>query len=220
MKKKILIVCRFKENISWVYEVKNFDSYIILQKYDSKMIGGSIGTKQHKNFQSLLFSEIINKGRLEEFLNEVPEGLFPNIGMESHAFFTFIVDNYNVLDYTGDQFIFCQGNPFDHCKDFMQIISNIKDDETFLDIGKLMESEDDGAPTERGIPVGKIYEELFEKKSPGKFYFTAGSMFMTSKENIYKHSIDFYQKCVDISLREVYAPWVFERLYKTIFQGE
>lgn len=217
MKKRTIIICRFKEDISWINKVENFYNVVILQKYDSKIIPGSLGTKKHKSFQNLLFSEIIDKGKLEEFLKDVPNGFYPNIGMESHAYFLYIINNYNTLS---DILIFCQANPFDHCENFIQIVLNIQDDEKFLDIGKVIESMNDGMPTERNIPVGKIYEELFKKKSPGRFYFTAGSMFMTTKENIQKHSIDFYKKCVEISLRELYAPWIFERLYKTIFSGE
>jgi hypothetical protein len=215
MKSRSIVVCRFNEDISWVNKLKDLYDIVILQKYNSKIIAGNSGTKKHKNFQNLLFSEIIDKGKLQEFLNEVPDGLYPNIGMESHAFFSYVVKNYNKLS---DIIIFCQGNPFDHCENFIDIASLcITDNMKFFDIGRIVESDDFGMPTEKNIPVGKIYEELFEKKSPGKFYFTAGSMFMTTKENIYKHPIDFYKKCIEISLRELYAPWIFERLYKTIF---
>jgi hypothetical protein len=47
----------------------------------------------------------------------------PNIGRESHTYLTHIINNYdNLLDTT----IFCQGDPFFHSPDFLELIKNSK----------------------------------------------------------------------------------------------
>lgn len=216
IKSKTLIVCKFNEDTNWIYQFKKDFNLVILQKYESKLIKGSSGTKSHKHYQKKLFEQVIHNGRLKEFLNETPKYLYPNIGMESHAYFSYIVENYDNLS---DILVFCQGNPFDHCPNFLEELSNLDDDLYYLDFGKVLISDDEGMPTERGMPIGKVYEELFQKPSPDKYEFSAGSMFATTRENVHRHSKKFYEKCVELSIREEFAPWIFERLYKTIFSG-
>lgn len=62
---------------------------------------------------------IYNKG--DEFPYDYPHINIPNIGRETETFVRGIIENYNVIS-DFDYVVFLQGNPFEHCKDLLQLI--------------------------------------------------------------------------------------------------
>ena len=74
-----------------------------------------------------------------------------------------------------------------------------------------------GKPTDT-CPVAELYEKLFNETAPDLFYFVSGACFAVSKENILKRDINFYRKCLELTLTHYKMPWAFERIYRIIFK--
>ncbi len=128
-----------------------------------------------------------------------------NWGRESSSYIKFILDNYENLE--GD-YVFCQGNPFEHDKDFL---SNLNTKKYF---GSVLESDAKGCPSHCGLPISETASRLGIAQD--KYTFVAGAQFKVSAENIKARPKEFYQKCLEILKDDVQA-YVFERLWLIIF---
>lgn len=136
----------------------------------------------------------------------------PNIGREPHTFITHIVRNYEELANTT---IFLQDNPFEHGVT-MQDILNAKT-KNFTWLGKTNYSTDEqGRPHHAGLPIKQVCDRLgLTPKYPLRF--AAGGQFVVTKERILKRPIGFYKKCMVLLETIDDAPWVFERIWRVIF---
>jgi hypothetical protein len=210
---KTLLVCRFNRDVGWVEQLRNQYDIVILQKYDKHSF---FCWESIREFQPRLFKEIIDQGKLEDYLKEVPEGFYPNIGVDAHVFFSYICDNYNNLN---NITVFTHENPIHHCQDFIKELQALPDDIDFKEFGILFHCDGNGRGEDSGTPVAELYELMFEQPAPEQFTFVSGSLFAVSRDNILQHDINFYQKARDLTLTNWRYPWAFERLYRLIFQS-
>lgn len=153
----------------------------------------------------------------------------PNIGREMHTYFHHIVENYDTLS---DWIFFTQGNPFDHVKDYMDILNGFPESLTvhsklssnesyFFSNGSIYNehliSYGDGTPTHRGLDINGTWSFLFDTKHPDEYKFVAGCIFCVSKKQIHLKEKTFYEKCKEITENKSSSPWEFERMMYHIF---
>lgn len=140
-------------------------------------------------------------------------------GREAASFFWYIIKHYNKLK---GHYIFVQGKPFDHAPQLVEKVNECSE-EPYIEFGNELHqdtkiSKFHSNPT---VNIGEVYEGLFNKPSPEKFGFVAGGgQFMVSTNNIKRHNKSFYEKALSVCRNNEMAPWIFERLWRTIFKGE
>ncbi len=153
----------------------------------------------------------------------------PNVGREMHTYFHHIVENYDNLS---DWVFFTQGNPFDHVRNYVDIISdfpNSLNNNSKLSINECHFFSDglhynesiisypDGSPTHAGLDINGIWVELFETEPPTEHKFVAGCIFCVSGQQIRLREKSFYVKCRDITENKISSPWEFERMMYHVF---
>lgn len=125
----------------------------------------------------------------------------PNIGLEVGSFLHFIVSNYDKLK---GEYIFVQGNPFDHYNPL-----DGKERTTF-------ECKPDGTPHHPNLPIHSICKEL-DLPILEAYEFNPGGQFKTNSDTIKKRPWEWYVKALHLSLVDN-NPWVFERLWNYIMK--
>lgn len=148
--------------------------------------------------------------------------LLPNIGREQHTYFYHIYQNYDNL---ADVNFFTQGNPFDHCRDYLEILNEnrwekesklncknfgtLSNDKVYGE--KILECNEDGYPHDRFLPIKNYWGKLFKSPMPAFFSFSPGAIFWATKENLLTNSREWYRLAMELT-KEPRAPYVFERL--------
>ncbi|MBI9111182.1 DUF3431 domain-containing protein [Maridesulfovibrio ferrireducens] len=185
------------------------------------------------------FATVYNKGET------VVEGAvsLPNIGREAHTYLTHIVRNYSDLpEFT----VFLQGAPFFHmeegadCTTLVNLIqATVTKNVPFkgfawfrLRCDRLGRPHQMSDPASRGkwsgwgkdIPVGDLYEKLFNRTSPEQFIASAATgLFMVRRDRILTRPLDFYKKALSIIEADPRdtnnTGHAFERLWQVIFNG-
>ena len=195
-----LVISRYKENITWIDEIKDlFDSITIYNK-------GTEDCYCPKN------SKIIN---------------LENRGRETQTFLHHIIENYNFLqEYT--HYVFCQGNPFDHCKNFINQIRNKSNyDLNSFYFRKLGEHqirfyyEPMETVHPNGLPLMNFFYHLFFDTQLQKLMQTRHSMMIIPSSKILFRSINFYKylfQYVD-KFENPLEGYIIERLWYPIFDG-
>jgi len=210
---RTLLVCRFNGDVGWIEQFRNQYDIVILQKYDKHSL---YPYESIRNFQYRLFKEIVDQGKLKDYLKEAPEGFYPNIGVDAHPFFSYICDNYNNLN---NITVFTHENPIHHCEDFIKELQNLPEDADFKEFGTIFDCDGFGRKEDTETPVAEVYELMFEQPAPERFTFVSGSLFAVSRRNVLQHDLKFYQKARDLTLTNWRYPWAFERLYRLIFRS-
>lgn len=210
--KKHVIIAYYNENIDWISNINTNYSEVYLYNKSGKMLN-------------------INPN-----INVIE---LPNIGRESHTYLYHIINNYSNLP---NECIFLQGNPFDHSipeEELFKIINNANNStEKFIYLTKFklfLEKNQDLTFKEHGFLHGfwqnehnlsssivKIYNELYPNFI--STLFGQGALFLVNKENIYKNSLEFYKKCLNIllnseNLTDPLEGHAFERLWYYIFNN-
>lgn len=143
----------------------------------------------------------------------------PNIGREAHTYLHHIIKNYDTLQ---DVTVFLQGNPFDHCglqlpERIWQLHRGIE----YLDLCRLALPEDQqGNPTQSGLPLAEYYEKIFDEAPPEFFLCRVGACFAVSRERIRSRPIEFYERLMTIAVDHELGPWLLERYWRKVFGGE
>jgi hypothetical protein len=214
MNKRIIINARFDEDLSWCNKLKDLYEIKIMQVDDTNTFF-PYWREGVRSYHKRLFSEIVDKGKLNEFLKSTTPGKYPNIGLNCRLLFTYIVENYeNLFDIT----VFVHGDPRHHCENIISQLMTLADDIDFVGFGNEYISDGNGGPYDK-CPVAQLYKKLFNKEeSPKEFKFFSGSCFAISKNNILQHPKEFYQNALDLTLQECMYPWAFERLFTEIFK--
>lgn len=162
---------------------------------------------------------VYNKGNFLE--NTI---VLKNIGREALTYLYHIVENYdNISEWT----VFLQGNPFDHCKNIIEIINNMPHS-----LDTLYKCSNGCYPLahtyyeeseETGRLLGVYPEELYKRFFiSGKkiFRYASGAQYIVNKKNIINKSLKFYQDIIDKCNWYSHAPWSIERLWSDIFASE
>lgn len=163
------------------------------------------------NLDSKFNNVIYNKG------NDNSHIKLENVGRESGTYIYYILNHYYNLPNWN---IFCQGDPFPHCNKFISLINNFNylQSDIIYPLGDhIYISNDEGFPHHPGLPI-KRYCEFLNLKNNNEFKFPPGAQFLVHKNLILKHPFEFWIKCKELHNEHI-APWVFERLWLTIFSN-
>lgn len=145
----------------------------------------------------------------------------PNVGREAKTYLHHIVENYsNLSEYT----IFLQGNPYDHSRNFDQIIENIPNSL------KTMPYFSDGChvlchrilcETQEQLLKHHVFPEdfhnVFFKIPCKKFRYGSGAQYIVHKENILNKPFQFYKNMHDKLMWNDHEPWSIERVWPNVF---
>lgn len=130
-------------------------------------------------------------------------------GREAHTYFHFIYHNYETLE--GD-YIFCQGNPFDHCPTFLNE----------LYIGAISGTAYPCTRVNRTVPgdvnalqTAKYIDDL-GLVVPEDWEFLAGAQFKAKAADIRRRPREFYKKCLELTEQDPQSGYIFEGLWKFI----
>lgn len=150
------------------------------------------------------------------------ENLLPNVGRESHTYLTHIIENYeNLSDIT----VFVQGNPYEHSKNFDQLIVDenlLNKNYSYVGLSDgVITCDENGRPHcgERHLPLGKLYEWIFNKSSPEVFMCNSAGQFRVTKEAIRQNPIEVYTRALQSVSYDVnpIEGFCLERMWLTIF---
>lgn len=134
---------------------------------------------------------------------------------ESHTYLWHIINHYNDLD---DFTTFCQGKPFEHAS---QWDSQWCVESDFAWIGHWMVQDNRfGWPHHPDtIPVGVVYEMIFNKPAPVLFEFVAGAQFVASRQKIQARPLEFYERLQALGYEPEFSIGIHERLWGYVLQG-
>jgi hypothetical protein len=145
-----------------------------------------------------------------------------NVGRESETYLYYIIQNYHKLP---NHVIFCQGDPFYHCKDFINTVNNA-DYNNINYIASLSDWNETEHPNENGYfhqeangillttPLLKIPWVI----SP--VTFATGAQYIIPKSFILNKSHEWWVNCYKVHNQNKRSPWIFERLWPIIFNYE
>lgn len=146
-----------------------------------------------------------------------------NVGRETDTYLNYIISNYNKLP---EIVVFCQGNPFDHGSDFLEIVNKTNDLENIIWLGTNwgpVTKDYQGGPGERILPMLDMCWMLFNKKYDitKTFTFSAGAQYMVPKKYILNKSLNWWINAYTTFDAHIEtAGWMFERLWPEIFNYE
>jgi hypothetical protein len=139
-------------------------------------------------------------------------------GRESEQWLNHIIWRYdNLADIT----VFLQGHPHDHCPDFINIINKLSE----IDIGYFSFSTlpytsniiDFNRETNEGnyLLCGEFLQQIPKKIE--KISWTPGAQFAISKQHIYRHPKEWYEKLQNLCRQTPRSGEIMERLWWNIF---
>lgn len=160
-----------------------------------------------------VFIYLKNSSRYEEIKNKFSYAnveVLENIGRESHTYLHHICTHYYDLS---DCVVFLQGHPFDHCPNILNLLTYSLTPKFF---GNSYECDGFGNPHHCGLPVAKLYRELFGKIKLN-FKFVAGAQFIIPNTIIIKNSLEVYKNLLNKHYTENLLPWCMERYWIYLF---
>lgn len=157
----------------------------------------------------------------------------PNVGRESHTYLHHIISRWDSL---AEITVFCQGNPFDHCHNFIDILNSMKNeyffynflgilrvsnvDDKFIGYGPLLTCTKYGLPHSEPVqlPIPQDCQYL-GLNCTEEISFYAGAQFSVHKDIIKKRPLQFYQNAIQLVNKDIspISGYSFERLWHIIF---
>ena len=148
-----------------------------------------------------------------------------NLGREGHTFYNYFYENYDNLD---DYTICLQGDPFDHCKNAVELVKQYQDgsgvEQGFAVMADLRYDTTlgndimmDDNMNQSKIPIHLVYNyilDVYQIQNIG-WTFGVGGQFIVSKENVLNRPRIVYEKISNI-LKRTKSPiegYVMERLH-------
>ena len=141
----------------------------------------------------------------------------PNVAREASQYMHSIITRYHEFR---PYEIFCQGNPFDHCRNFLDQLNG----ETYVNkgwhgFGKLYrikwENIDKGQ-MHRNLQAAAFYRSFFNKPSTPLIQWSVGAQFSVSRERLLSHPLSYYERLQEKILAEKSSPWAVERLWPAL----
>jgi hypothetical protein len=163
---------------------------------------------------------LYNKG--EDDIN-YPHINRPNIGREAETMVSYIIENYDNLP---EFVVFLQGNPFEHCKNVIEIINDHIGD-LAVALSKDVIWENIAGWYElysvKDMPFSEITRlrdiaNILLEDVPEEICFVTSAQFILSRDIIYNRSKEYYKMLLDMLMKDRLMPWHLERLWLYIWQ--
>lgn len=196
----MIVVCHYKENLDWLHDIHD-DLHVMQKRVPEK------NSYQHKYMRPADGFDLIR-----------------NIGLESYAWLRYFADNYDDLP---ERMVMLQGNPFDHCKDVLNLMET---ERPFLWLSDLVIPTGVGANVDRYIKNHWSYEgydEAFYEVFPeyvvksGRWHFGAGAQFLVTRDVVRLRPKGFYERLVkmfeDENSQKSPLSYKMERWWSVVF---
>ena len=157
---------------------------------------------------------------------KIPNAIkLPNVGREAHTYLRYIVDNYNSLP---DVTVFAQGNPFDHCHGFINLLGSVPANgyydfnciNTFVHITPLgifragvQIFDADFA----GYVLGAVNGLYNTNHTVIKLDVSHFAIFSVSRDLILKHPLSFYLELFNHTINDPRGAFTLELLWQSLF---
>lgn len=138
----------------------------------------------------------------------IEKAIIGNVGREAHSYLHYIITHYEQLD----DVIFCQGNPFDHCRTFLSDINN----KSICAFGEIEPSSPIGLPRCEYVLLHE-YCKLFKLPVLESYYFSAGAQYRVIKEQLLSRSLEFYKALYSLAYVDEKFAYTMERLWPVIW---
>lgn len=142
----------------------------------------------------------------------------PNVGREAETFLW-----HNATSEPSEYTIYSQGNPFDHCPNFIQqatfLISRL---DRVGWLGPHFDTAWNDYPHRvDDLGVKAVWSELFpQRPCPKRFSFPAGAQMVVRREWVLSREASFWRNAHKIATAEDWrVAHVFERLWPTLYEG-
>jgi hypothetical protein len=194
---KELVVSYYNEDITWLKEIKDYK--VTLYNKSNNNVDNSIK--------------------------------IPNVGREIETYFKHIVNNYDNLN---EWTFFSQAKPFDHVSNYKSLLNDFPSSLDYSNINinnqcfffynghfnqKTLSCYSDGSPHHEPpiLDVDGLWKNIFSDNPPDMYTFSPGCIFTISKKQIKIRDIEFYKKCMKLSVSREHGPWEFERIMSYVF---
>lgn len=193
---KRLVISSYKEDTKWIeyLDRSKVQSYLLYRKNNNHLNNYLDYEKENENNVSLA-----------------------NIGREAHTYLIHIVKNYDNLY---EHEIFCQGNPFEHCFNFLDEIHALNDGTSFKQFGQIesivckekikksvsdfnfkylnnLIKKDSSWTRANFFHIDSIHLDLFGEEMPNTSLMKPYAQFVASREAIRSHSLETYVRLLD-----------------------
>ena len=137
---------------------------------------------------------------------------------------TYLVHIINFYDQLKDYTIFCQGKPFDHCRNFIKIIldqSSYTNNIYYLcdNLEKEGLQGNRGWQHPNGLPIAEWKQMLFPENKDTNVIFSPGAQYIVPKHKILQRPKDFYLALIAKLLysQNPIEAYIYERLWPLVF---
>jgi hypothetical protein len=181
-KQRRLVVAKYKEDISWINELKDHFDIVVYNKDNN------------------LDPHDLNFHKREYHIDGIKWIDLPNIGREAQTYLFHIIENFDNLH---DLEVFTQGNPFDHTPHFIQSLINLNPSDYYKNLcnERATQIRSDFINCESNLvyfyygTVNTLHREIFKKDVPEKYEIGIRGMFSVNRNAITDNSIEVYKKC-------------------------
>jgi hypothetical protein len=207
---KHIILARYNEDVSWVYQNSSLFTTIYLVNKGEELI--------KPNLTNLIFYDL------------------PNIGRESNTYLNFIVNFYDLIkEKSEDLFIFSQAFPFDVNASFISDVQSLNKETALpISLSKATNIENmfahlgiKDASHPNGIPFINYYNHLFfneflNLEKGNKHLVKYSGIWAVKGENILFRDVKFYKRCLSMVSVGVnpFEGYIFERMWQYIFDNK
>jgi hypothetical protein len=140
------------------------------------------------------------------------ESFYQPAGREAYAYLKWICAYYNDLQ-DDDEIVFVQGNPFDHCPNFLSDLAH----PSIHYYGKLHSCNADGLPACTWTPL-HAWAAVFKLPQLETYEFVAGAQYRVRGTQIKARPLVFWNALFNCVQLDNKGAWVSERLWSYIFK--
>lgn len=138
-----------------------------------------------------------------------------NVGREPASFLWYILEHYDELE---GNYVFLQGNPYDHCPELdTEIGSTVTE---FKHLGtKLLHSKYNGHPHDNGFHMGEPMN-IMGLTPLDSYPFVAGGQFITTAEQLKKYTKQQYKDLLLYCVERPKNCYALERIWETLYTDQ
>jgi len=135
----------------------------------------------------------------------------PNKGRDTETILRYILEHYHCLP---DLVVFAQGDPFPHCRDFLERLA-VTNGYTEFTMNRVDETNHADFPPR--VPHAKAILARFNMPVPERLMFVKGMQYAVPKEMIVSKPFDWWLELYRHSMCDARNPWFYEMIWPEIW---